>query len=156
MPIEPMTLNIRLDPETPFVLSGGNLTNVNLQLNPSISGAVALTGPKGDPSFKGIGGFVGGIPLADEPVVVGIAPYDLTFTLSECKSEALVAATAITVFKIKCEGIEIGTITYGAGATVGTVAFTDSTVAKGELVTIVAPTTPDATLANITFLLASA
>lgn len=62
---------------------------------------------------------------------------------------ASVAATASTAFDVRKNGTSVGTITFAAGATTAT--FTTSgavTYAAGDYLSIVAPATPDATLAD--------
>lgn len=164
MPVEPIDLTlglesvpftIRTDSTLPFVLTGDNEDSVTLTLGTQLTGPVNLQGPQGEPSIRGFSAFCNGTPIGDEPVVVALSPYDVTLSLTECKAEALEAATAQTIFKIYSEGLQIGTVTFAATSTIGIFSFSDLTIAKGELVTIVAPSIPDATLADITFLLAS-
>jgi hypothetical protein len=67
-----------------------------------------------------------------------------------------VAATASTVFSIKKNGSEVGTITFGAGNDWGTAATTGNaevTFDAGDVMTIVSPASPDGTLADIEFTL---
>jgi hypothetical protein len=61
-------------------------------------------------------------------------------------------ATATTVFDIQKNGASIGSISIAAGTTTAT--FTSSggaiqTFAAGDVISIIAPATPDATLTNI-------
>lgn len=61
-----------------------------------------------------------------------------------------VPATGSTVFSIKKNGTEIGTLTYGAGSNVGTFYSVGAwSFAIGDVLTIVAPSVPDATLSGI-------
>ncbi|MBB5277792.1 hypothetical protein HNR26_003881 [Rhizobium rosettiformans] len=62
------------------------------------------------------------------------------------------AASAETVFTIKRNDAVIGTVTFVAGSTVGAVSFATAVVfASGDIFQIVAPTTPDQALADISF-----
>jgi hypothetical protein len=67
---------------------------------------------------------------------------------------ASVAATASTAFDVRKNGTSVGTITFAGGATTAT--FTTSgavSFAAGDYLSIVAPSTPDATLADPGFVL---
>lgn len=77
------------------------------------------------------------------------------FTGSTCAA-ADVAATASAAFLIKKNGTQIGTATYGAGGNVATFSTTGGAVsyAAGDLLEVVAPATPDATLEGIAIVLA--
>lgn len=62
---------------------------------------------------------------------------------------AAVAATSSTAFDVQKNGVSVGTITFAAGASTAT--FTTSgavTFAAGDYLSIIAPATPDATLAD--------
>jgi hypothetical protein len=61
------------------------------------------------------------------------------------------AATASTVYTIYQNGTAVGTITWAASATTPTLATTGGvalTFNPGDIITIVGPATPDATLSN--------
>lgn len=109
--------------------------------------------------------------------VVGKSPFDLAFYipvaptalqviffhkfarkvtlpvgLTGSKFESLIAATASTTVKIQKNGTDIGTLVWAAAGTVPTVTFTTATTfdpANNDKLTLVAPGTPDATLAGI-------
>ena len=68
------------------------------------------------------------------------------------------AATAQAVFTIKLDGVQVGTITFAIGATTATFATTSGVLAiePGEVLLIQAPSSPDATLADIGFTLKGA
>ncbi len=76
----------------------------------------------------------------------------VTYALNFAGSYAAagVAATGSTVFNVAVNGVTKGTITFGAGATTGTFACTAFTALPGDLLSISAPNTPDATLSEIT------
>jgi hypothetical protein len=68
---------------------------------------------------------------------------------------ASVAATASTAFDVRKNGTSVGTITYAAGATTATFSTSGAvSFAAGDYLSIVAPATPDATLADPGFVLA--
>jgi hypothetical protein len=60
------------------------------------------------------------------------------------------AAMGTAIFRIKKNGADIGTMVFAASATAATFSMSSATVFNaGDLLTIVAPATPDATLANL-------
>jgi hypothetical protein len=64
------------------------------------------------------------------------------------------AATAAASFAIKKNGSSVGTVEFGAGATGATFAMAAATsFAGGDVLTIVAPGSPDTTLANLAWTL---
>ena len=69
---------------------------------------------------------------------------------------ASAAATASTAFDVKKNGSSVGTITFALGQTTATFVTSGTTVvmAAGDVLQIVAPGTPDATLADVGFVLA--
>jgi len=93
-----------------------------------------------------------GVP--DSSLVLARVPVPRTtvfpagLTGSYAKSE--VAATASTTFAILKNGASIGSIVWGAGATVATFTFTtEQTFAAGDLLKVVAPAVIDVSLADI-------
>jgi hypothetical protein len=76
----------------------------------------------------------------------------LPASLTGSSFDAGTAATASTVFTLKQNGSSIGTITFAASGTTGTVSFASAvTFSAGDTFEIDAPATADATLANIAF-----
>jgi len=72
--------------------------------------------------------------------------------LSGSKVIANTSATASTVFSLKKNGTEFATITFAASGTVATFAAASATtLSPGDYITLVAPSTADATLADIGF-----
>lgn len=71
-------------------------------------------------------------------------------------ADAEVAATAQTVFSIKKNGVECGTATYSASGVSAAFASTGGTAVSfsaGDVLSIHAPSTPDATLAGVSICL---
>ena len=67
---------------------------------------------------------------------------------------AATAATSTAAFSIQHNGTAIGTMTFAAGATTASFTMTSATsFAAGDVLTIAAPATPDATLANLAWTL---
>lgn len=67
---------------------------------------------------------------------------------------AAIAATASSVFSIRKNGTQFATATFAIGGTTATFAAASSTsFAAGDILTIIAPTTADATLADLGFAL---
>lgn len=120
---------------------------------PSATGDAAPKSYVDGLSVRGLSGFVSGKPAANEVVVGGIAPYALTLVQGNCVAKAVVAATASTTFLIKNNGTQIGTIIWSASGTTGAVTITTAGVTAGDNLTIHGPATPDATLADLSFLL---
>ncbi|RUW41532.1 hypothetical protein EOA37_09735 [Mesorhizobium sp. M2A.F.Ca.ET.015.02.1.1] len=90
--------------------------------------------------------------LANELLAQHIASraFSLPSALSGSHGGAGVAATASTVLTIKKNGSSAGTATWAISGTVPTLAMASPTsFAIGDVMTIVAPGTPDATLANV-------
>lgn len=125
----------------PLVLISGEVQE--LPAADSLPGAAA----------RGLSAFCSGKPAASEVVGGGVAPYALTLSAANSSAVALVAATASTVFTIKRAGTSIGAVTFSAAATAGVVAFTATAITAGQNLTLTAPATPDATLADISFLI---
>lgn len=129
--------------------------NVSVDATDPANPIVAVSLPSTAPYDVGL--FVGGKPDASELLVKLVATRDIDFVADFADSllHAGVAATASTVFAIAKNGTGIGSVTVGAAATTGT--FTTSatpvSLAAGDVLTITAPGTPDATLADISITL---
>lgn len=100
-----------------------------------------------------VGGYVEGLPNASETVWQFYSPRAWTLPSGASGgAKAGIAATASATFSITRNGSAIGSLTFAASATTGTVSITSSvSVASGDLLALVAPATPDTTLANIAF-----
>ena len=74
--------------------------------------------------------------------------------LISSQGTAGVAATAITTYSIRKNGSNVGTIVFAAGATTATFMMASATTfMAGDVLTMVAPASPDATLANLAWTL---
>jgi hypothetical protein len=101
--------------------------------------------------------FYPGVPSANALVTRVPVARAVTFPASLAGSiaKASVAATATANFNVQKNSISVGTITFAAGATSATfTAASPITCATGDVLSIVAPSTADATLANIGIVLA--
>lgn len=103
--------------------------------------------------------FFPGAPTASAIVAQVVAARPLFFpgNLSGSEGYGKTAATASTVFDVKKNGASVGSITFAASGTVPTFLTTSGaaiSLASGDRLEVVAPATPDATLANISFTLA--
>lgn len=103
-----------------------------------------------------IAGSVIGKPDASAVVARFVAPRDfslpsgLTGSLSKCST----APTSSAVITLSKNGASFGTITFAASGTTGTLAAASSTsFAVGDVLTATAPSTQDATFADIEFTL---
>jgi len=100
--------------------------------------------------------FVSGSPSASQVVYERIFAISVTLPvgLTGSLGKAATAATGSTTFTINKNGSAIGTMVFAAAATVPSFTFTSAvTFNAGDILTIVAPATPDATLANIAWVL---
>lgn len=71
--------------------------------------------------------------------------------VTNARGLATTAATALTTFNLAKNGVNFGTMEFAIGGTIPTwVAATAASFVAGDLLTIVAPSTPDVTLATIT------
>jgi hypothetical protein len=119
----------------------------------SVTGTLSSTGTLTAPNIAtNLSVFCSGNPDANEVIGGAIMPVAFTVTQGNCVAKATVAATASTVFTILKDGVTVGTCTFAAAATTGTFSITAGGIAANQHLYIQAPTTPDATLANISML----
>lgn len=106
-----------------------------------------------------LGGAYTGAPTASAVLLRYPFPRSVTFPVDMAGSYG-VAATAPSSsasFSLRKNGVEFGTMVFGGGSPLTEAAFTaasGATFAAGDVLTIVAPASPDATLADIGFSLA--
>ena len=78
-------------------------------------------------------------------------PDALNMVASRCRATAETASTGTATFTMTVDGSSVGTVTFTASAT-GVVAFTNTAFAAGTF-KLTAPSSVDATLANISITL---
>ena len=101
--------------------------------------------------------FYPGIPPSSTTVVrIPVARIvNFPASLTGSYGKASVAATAQTDFLMQQNGSTVATIRFAAAATSATfIAASAIAFAAGDILSIIAPATPDATLANVGFVLA--
>lgn len=108
----------------------------------------------GSSSLVDLGFFYPGTPAASEVIASLIFKTAITFPANFAGSVAKllpgILATASTVLTIKKNGTSVGTITFAAGAGVGTWSTSGAvSFAVDDDMTLVAPATPDATFAGL-------
>ena len=99
-----------------------------------------------------IGGFSQGKPDASSSLFRLVAPraFTLPQNLTGSIAKAGTAATGSTVFTLKKNGTQIGTMTFAASGTTATFSFASAaSFTIGDIIDLVAPSTQDATLADI-------
>lgn len=144
-------------------LAGGGSQSANtIYAGPTAGGAAA-------PAFRAlvqadlptqpydVGGSYPSAPTASLVMVRYPFPRAVSFpsSLTNSRGVAGTAATAQTDFDLKKNGVSFGTMRFAAaGTTASFIAASSSSFAAGDILTVVAPATPDATLAGIGFSLA--
>lgn len=99
-----------------------------------------------------LGGTLSGSPTASMVILRYPFPRPVTFPsgLTNSQGVAGTAATASTTFQINKNGTSVGTMVFAAAGTVATFTMASSTsFAIADVLTVVAPATPDTTLANL-------
>src|SRR5437016_5736631 len=132
----------------------------------SLQGLAALTPTSysltGDGAIQGpayVAGSFSGSPTAAQIVERYIFATPVTFPAGLAGSYGAcgIAATAATTFTIAKNGSAVSTMDFAAGMSAASFAMGSATTfAAGDVLTIAAPATPDATLANIAWTLAGA
>lgn len=104
-----------------------------------------------------IGSYFPGVPATDEPLMRFVFTRAVTFPsgLGGSQGLGLVAATAQTDVDIQKNGASVGTMRWAISGTVATfIAASPIVMAAGDELRLIAPNTPDATLADLFFTLA--
>lgn len=117
---------------------------------------VVETADAADPPAD-ISGYKAGQPAANEVIArVPVARRTrLKIDLAGSHASAEAAATASADFDIRVDGVSSATMRFAAAATSGTfIAASETVLEPGQVLSLVAPSTPDATLAGIGFTLA--
>ncbi|MBV9154461.1 MAG: hypothetical protein JO204_22060 [Alphaproteobacteria bacterium] len=130
----------------------------------SLQGLASLTPTSysltGDGAIQGpayVSGSFSGSPTASQIIERYIFASAVTFPagLSGSYGTAGTPATASATFTIAKNGTPVGTMVFAAGASAASFAMGGATTfAAGDVLTIAAPATPDATLANLAWTLA--
>jgi non-canonical (house-cleaning) NTP pyrophosphatase len=97
-----------------------------------------------------------GKPTASAQVMTFATPraFNLPAGLTNSVAKASSAATASSVFSIRKNGTQVGTATFAASGTVATFSMASLTsFAIGDILSIIAPASVDATLANLSITL---
>lgn len=102
--------------------------------------------------------FINGKPLSSEILVKVIFPRAIAFptNFSGSYAKCVTAPTAATSLNILKNGVSIGSVSFGAGATTGTFSVTSVTFAAADVLVITANGTVDATFADVAFMLTGA
>jgi hypothetical protein len=126
---------------------GGGLQSLNSL--PAYTYAVRGTGQA---SSIIVSGSLSGRPTANLVLqsYVFAAPVTLPVGLSGSRGTASTAATATTTFNIQKNGASVGTMVFAPSAAAATFTMNPATLFNaGDVLTVIAPATPDATLANL-------
>lgn len=102
-------------------------------------------------------GYYPGKPTAGAIMMFATLATTVNFAVNLAGSvgKSKTAATAQTDFDVQKNGVSIGTVRYAAAAAVPTfIAASTTSFAAGDDIRIIAPATPDATLADISWTLA--
>ena len=136
-----------------FVGTGGTLQGLERTwLAIEVVETVDAADPPADNS-----GYKPGQPAADEVILrVPVARRtQLKIDLAGSQASAGTAATAQTDFDIQRNGTSFATMRFATGATTATfIAASETVLEPGDLLSVVAPATPDATLADVGYSLA--
>jgi hypothetical protein len=97
--------------------------------------------------------FVAGSPIDDEIVgsFVAVRAVTIADDFAGSLATAATAATAETIFTVNVNGAPVGTVTFAAAGTAGTLVTTGGAVAlvAGDVLSLVAPAVADATIADV-------
>lgn len=151
------------------VTASGTLTGALAVQNANKVFAGPTTGSDAAPTFRAlvaadipaapydVGSFTEAAPTASQVVLRHVFSRSVVFPagLAPSQGKAGTAATASTTFTIKKNGSSVGSFNFAISATTATFTMASGTTfAAGDVMTVEAPGTPDATLAGITFTLA--
>lgn len=103
-----------------------------------------------------VSGFLAGVPGSSAILVRRPLARATTFAASLAGSygTATVAATAQTDFDVQQDGVSIGTMRFAAAAVTATfISASGANFDAGDVFSVVAPASPDATLANVGFVI---
>jgi len=106
-------------------------------------------------SYYDIAGGSTGSPTASAKLLTFVAVRNMSLptNLTGSYCVAGTAATATTTITLNKNGSSFGTISFAAAATIATFTVAATSFIAGDIITVVAPATPDTTLADIGFTL---
>lgn len=101
-----------------------------------------------------VGASYPGAPTADAVLLRYPFPRQVTFPAGLVGSQGFAAtgASGTTTFSIRKNGVQVGTMVFYSGSPNNIASFTmasDTTFAAGDVLTVVAPSVPDGTLADL-------
>lgn len=156
---------VTLDPAYPVLTAGLSALDLSLiAFDNSLASAlateqnlrVAMATQISALQYEVVPEFKNGAPMANEVLLRFVVhrPFTIPINAAGSQFKGAVAATGATTFSLQKNGVAFGTAGVAAGQATGafTVAAATAFVA-GDLLTLVAPAAPDATLANIAFTL---
>lgn len=103
-----------------------------------------------------ISGWKNGAPSNGEVLLRYVVPRKIKFAtgLPGSYFKAATAATASAVITIKADGVDFAYATFAAGGTAASLTYGYAVINPGVVITVVAPASADATLADLSFVLA--
>lgn len=128
------------------LVGGGTGGNVTLSIDTNI---VYKSSP------YDIAGSILGKPAAAAVVMrlVAVRNFQFAANFTTSLAKAATNSTGAATFSIQKNGSQFGTIAFAAGGATGTFASTLTSFAAGDVLTVVAPGTADATLGDIEYML---
>lgn len=137
-----------VDEDTFYLFSAGS---------PGSWDALSISGGGGGSEPYDIGAQIATAPTASLVMLRYKFPRAVAFPsgLTNSQGTAGTAATAQTDFDIQINAVSVGTMRFAASGTSATfIMASPQTVAAGDILTVIAPGSPDATLAGVSFVLA--
>jgi hypothetical protein len=103
-----------------------------------------------------VGGSLIGKPTASQTIIRYPLPRAIRFATSLALSQgkSATAANSSTVFSLRKNGTHFARMTWGSGTTIASFGGTSQSFAAGDVLTVVAPASPDADFASFGFSLA--
>lgn len=133
-------------PDTPANYSGA--ANKLLAVNSGATAVEFIAAP------YDIGTFCAGVPDSSELLLRFVAPraFTLPAALTGSQVKAGIAATAATDFDVQRNGVSVGTISFAASGDSASFTFAvPVSFSAGDVLSVIAPSTADSTLADISF-----